>query len=198
MNKYLDAIRRLIRGEGRKIRGVVVAAAFGALVMGCASPAPVISTPGAPITKTVNNPIAGIAQIAMADVQQGIADLIAAGAGTPGAPLPLADSLTCGQWLLTAIPQAQQIAGGAIPSFQAKGAYSLFIEGKIAAYNIKGLVGSAQTTFIDTFNHNCGAAVAGDVNAINQLLLKVGISVAPIPGLGVIGGLIPGLGGILP
>ena len=168
----------------------------GLLVLtGCAGnqPLSVVGAPNAPVTATVNNPISGLAQIATADVQQGVSDLIAAGAGTPNGPIALTDSLTCGQWLLTAIPQAQAMTSGAIPSFQAKGAYSAFIEGKIAVYHIKGIVGSAQTQFIDVFNHNCGSAVAGDVNAINTLLLKVGISV--IPGGGVASGI---LGGILP
>ena len=163
---------------------------------GCASNAPpsaISNVPNAPVRMTVSDPIAGIAQILTADVQQGVNDLIAAGAGTPNGPIALTDSLTCGQWLLTAIPQAQAMTSGAIPSFQAKGAYSAFIEGKIAVYHIKGIVGSAQTQFIDVFNHNCGSAVAGDVNAINTLLLKVGISV--IPGGGVASGI---LGGILP
>jgi hypothetical protein len=199
MRKYLDAIRRLIRGHGRPIRGVVAAAAFGVLAMGCApASAPgVVVSPNAPVTATVSDPIAGLAQMATADVQQGISDLIAAGASGPNAPLPLVDSLTCGNWLLTAIPQAQLITAGAIPSFQAKGAYSLFIEGKIAAYHIKGLVGSAQTTLIDQFNHSCGSAVAGDVNAINMLLAKVGIQVAGIAGIPMTGGLSGILGGLI-
>lgn len=163
---------------------------------GCASnvpPSAISNVPNAPVRMTVSDPIAGIAQILTADVQQSVSDLIAAGAGTQNGPIALTDSLTCGQWLLTAIPQAQAMTSGAIPTFQAKGAYSAFIEGKIAVYHIKGLVGGAQTQFIDVFNHNCGAAIAGDVNAINQLLLKVGISV--VPGGGVASGI---LGGILP
>jgi hypothetical protein len=190
MNKLLDAIRRL-----RAARLLAIAGIAGACAA-CASPPVVSGAAAVPVHAVVSDPIAGIAQIVTADVQQGIADLVAAGAGGPNAPLPLADSLTCGNWLLTAIPQAQQISGGIIPSFQAKGAYSLFIEGKIAAYHIKGLVGSAQTTFIDTFNHNCGAAVAGDLNAINQLLLKVGISVIPGGGVasGILGGILPAVG----
>ena len=179
------------------MRIAILLALWCALVSltGCANalPSAISNIPNAPVRATVNDPIAGIAQVLTADVQQGVDDLVAAGASGPNADVTLADSLTCGRWLLTAIPQAQAMTSGAIPSFQAKGAYSAFIEGKIALRHIKGIVGSAKTQFIDVFNHNCGASVAGDVNAINQLLLKVGISV--VPGGGVASGI---LGGILP
>lgn len=188
MSSFLDAIRRLVKKRARIVGAIGIAGAVAA----CGTAPPITGGTATPPTRvTVSNPVAGLAQMAIADVQQGISDLTAAGATAPNAPLPLADSLTCGNWLLTAIPQAQIITAGAIPSFQARGPYSLFIEGKIAAYNIKGIVGSAQSTMIDTFNHFCGSAVAGDVNAVNMLLLKVGIGV--IPGGGVLGGLLPGL-----
>ena len=165
---------------------------------GCAGNAPpsaLSAVPNAPVRTTVSDPIAGIAQVLTADVQQGVDDLVAAGADGPNADVTLADSLTCGRWLLTAIPQAQAMTSGAIPTFQAKGAYSAFIEGKIALRHIKGIVGSAKTQFIDVFNHNCGSSIAGDVNAVNTLLLKVGISVVPGGGVatGILGGLLPGL-----
>lgn len=163
-------------------------------LVGCATPPPTVTSTGAipPPTTTVNNGIAGIASLASADVQQGVNDLMTAGANTPTAPLPLVDSLTCGRWLLTAIPQAAQLTNGILPTSNAKGPYSLFIEGKIAVVNGKNAVSTAQGSFIDTFNHNCGAAVAGDVNAITVLLAKVGIQVA-VPGSGLLGGLIPTL-----
>ena len=179
-SKILELIRRLGRF------GPIVAVAGACAACNPAASPPVVSaTP--PPTKTVSDPVAGIASMLTADVQAGINDLIAAGANGASAPLPLQDSLTCGNWILQAIPQAQSIVNGIVPSnTQVKGPYSLFISGKIAAYNIKGTVSSAQTTFVDTFNHYCGAAVAGDVNAITVLLAKAGIAVA-VPGGGVLG-----------
>ncbi len=167
----------------------------GLFLLGLAACANVPPLPGTPITKTVSDPIAGIAQIALDDAQQAISDLLAAGANLSTAPMSLQDSYTCAVWIHnTAIPQAQQIVAGLAPGgLHPKGAYSLFIEGKIAYIKGKGAISSTQSTFIDTFNHYCGAAIAGDVNAINQLLLKVGISVLPIPGGSILGGIIPGL-----
>jgi hypothetical protein len=178
---------------------IVASAAACCMLVACAAPPPPGTYPGSPtppVTKTVSNPIAGIAQMAVADVNAGVAELVAAGANNPNAPLPLQDSYACGLWLQVAIPQAVAITNGLIPTAGAiQGPYSLFIAGKIAYVNVKGTIGSVQSNFIDTFNHNCGSAVAGDVNAINMLLLKVGIQVGglAIPGIGVLGNLIPAL-----
>ncbi len=191
MTKLLAALRCL-----RAARLLAVLGIAGACAACAVAPVTVSGSAAVPVTAVVSDPIAGVAKMVTADVQQAVADLVAAGADGPSAPLPLADSLTCARWFLVAIPQAQNLTAGVIPSFQAKGAYSLFIEGKIAAYHIKGIVGSAQTTFIDTLNHNCGAAIAGDVNAINVLLLKAGISVIPGGGVatGILSGVLPAIG----
>ena len=170
----------------------ISAIALLALTACAANPPPV-----APISVTVSDPIAGIAQMAIDDVNQGVADLVAAGANLPTAPMELQDSYTCGVYLQGAIPQARQIVSGLVPSLHAKGAYSLFIEGKIAYIKGKGALSSAQSTFLATFNHYCGASVAGDVNAINQLLLKVGIQVGGFAGIPATGGLSGVLGGFL-
>lgn len=175
---------------------LTLAAALPLLLAACGTPPPVTAAP-VPISVTVNDPIAGIAQMASADVAQGVADLVAAGANLPTAPIELQDSYTCGVWLQNAIPQAQQIVSGLVPSLHAKGAYSLFIEAKIAYIKGKGAISSAQSTFLGTFNHYCGASVAGDVNAINVLLAKVGIGVAGIAGIPATGGLSGVAGGFL-
>ena len=175
---------------------ILLVALWGGLLAltGCAGQPPVAGSTNPPVTVTVSDPIAGFAQLAQADADQAVADLLAAGANLPTAPMSLQDSYTCAIWIdRTAITQARQIVSGAIPSFHAKGPYSLFIEGKIAALHIQGIASSAQTTFIDTFNHYCGAAWGGDVNAINVLLLKAGIAV--LPGGGVANGI---LSGVLP
>lgn len=167
------------------------------LITSCASVPPAVGPANPPVTKTVSDPIAGIAQIGLDDAQQAVSDLKAAGANLSTAPMSLQDSYTCAVWIHnTAIPQAQQIVAGLAPGgIHPKGAYSLFIEGKIAYIKGKGAISSAQSTFIDTFNHYCGAALAGDVNAINQLLLKVGIGVLPGGGVatGILSGILPSL-----
>jgi hypothetical protein len=154
------------------------------------SPAAAVPTP--PARVTVSNPVAGLAQMATADVQAGINELVAAGANTSTAPLPLQDSYTCGVWLLnTAIPAAQQLVQGIVPSgTNVAGPYSAFIAAKIAVYNVTTAVGSAQQNLIDQVNHNCGAAIAGDVNGITVLLAKAGIAVSTG---GILSGALPAL-----
>ena len=194
MRNLIDAIVRNLRRRARFVAPIATAAILASCTA-TVTPGTYPGSPAVPVSVTVSNPIAGIAKMATADVQAGVAELIAAGAASTTAPLSLQDSLTCGNWLLTAIPQAVNITNGLIPANGAvQGPYSLFIAGKIAYVGIKGLSSSVQGQFIDTFNHYCGAAVAGDVNAINTLLLKVGVSVVPIPGVsGILGGLLPGL-----
>ena len=194
MRNLIDAIVRNLRRRARFVAPIATAAILASCTA-TVTPGTYPGSPAVPVSVTVSNPIAGIAQMASADVQAGIAELIAAGAASTAAPLSLQDSLTCAYWLKgTAIPQAQQIMAGLTPTNGAvQGPYSLFIAGKIAYVGIKGLSSSVQGQFIDAFNHNCGAAVAGDVNAIDQLLLKVGISVVPIPGVSAITNFIPAL-----
>ena len=181
-----------------RFAGVVVACALIAACSSTPPPAASGATATPPPTTTVSNPVAGIAKMATTDVQGGIDELTAAGAASSTAPLPLQDSLTCGKWLLTAIPQAVALTNGLIPSGNSiKGPYSLFIAGKIAVVNGKAAVSTAQSSFIDTFNHYCGAAIAGDTNAITVLLAKQGIQVAGIAGIVPTGGASGILGGIL-
>ncbi|HEV2185910.1 MAG TPA: hypothetical protein VGR70_01805 [Stellaceae bacterium] len=192
---------------GGKPPGGVVTSAIAAIIMlgslsltGCGvvqnlkasfgSDTPIATTPATTADKTVATPLAGLAQFTANDAAQAVTDAI--GTGTAAAP-QYPDLYSCAFFIQQGLPQWRAQINGAVPSLNAQGAISGFVEASIAVQNAQGTISNLKAQVPAGFAHACGAALTSDNLAALQLLNQLGIKVAAATALPGIGGLLGGL-----
>lgn len=147
---------------------IATSTALVALLLGtgCSSVEKVVANVNSSSTNVINQ----LAKLSSTDAAQAVTDSI--GTGTATAP-QFPDDYQCTAWIAAQIPVWQKQASGLLPSTNAKGPLSAFVEAKIAIVNAQGMATNVSTSVPAGFAHNCGAAMADDIAVANQIIAAV-------------------------